>query len=118
MFINLFSKYITVSFDIEIKQVSNMVFYLKLWWWFTWVAATTVVTEGAVEGDRAPTCCKWPEACWGKWELETGVLDPEPDTAFGNDTATSLLLKIPEKNYKNDYMHLSLSPSLCLLVTM
>lgn len=37
------------------------------------------------------------------------MLDPEPDTAFGNDTATSLLLKIPEKNYKNDYMHLSLS---------
>lgn len=39
------------------------------------------------------------------------MLDPEPDTAFGNDTATSLLLKIPEKNYKNDYMHLS-PPSL------
>lgn len=38
------------------------------------------------------------------------MLDPEPDTAFGNDTATSLLLKIPEKNYKNDYIHLSLSP--------
>lgn len=36
------------------------------------------------------------------------MLDPEPDTAFGNDTATSLLLKIPEKNYKNNYMHLSL----------
>lgn len=29
MFINLFSKQITVSFNIEIKQVSNTVFYLK-----------------------------------------------------------------------------------------
>lgn len=29
MFINLFSKQFTVSFNIEIKQVSNMVFYLK-----------------------------------------------------------------------------------------
>lgn len=32
MFINQFSKKITVSFNIEIKQVSNMVFYLKLLW--------------------------------------------------------------------------------------
>lgn len=59
---------------------------------FTWVVATAGAADDAAEGERAPACCKCPEDCWGKWELETGVLDPEPDTTFGNDTATSLLL--------------------------
>lgn len=36
------------------------------------------------------------------------MLDPEPDTAFGNDTATSLLLKIPEKKLQKQ-LHASLS---------
>lgn len=60
--------------------------------WHTWVVVAAGVTDDAAEGERAPTCCKCPDDCWGMWELETGVLDPEPDTTFGKDTATSLLL--------------------------